>query len=513
MPTCRRCLSSGAQCQYLPSRRGLKRRAIYDDEPPRITRSPPQSTPDITNGSRTADSPSIPWEGRPDDVETQYPRDSNFVPPRPSRGPFDRDNMTGGASFSLPTKPAQPPVPNFTPVSPESAQRAPNVVVEDDEVLTNLYYANFHAAHPVLVPRSLYASQEYPAYLKMVVHFVGSHFSDTASSDLLYTLTADLLSRAERTSPPAITYHLVQAKLILSIALHARNEIPHSTTVLAQAVSLALEMGMHRKTFSTERGRRSPVEEESIRRTWWELYVIDGLMAALQRKHSFRCHESSPDVLLPSDDFLYAERSTSIPEPRTLAQFDSRIFMDDEARFSSFSYRIEAMRLLARVLAIAWTHDLHEDHPHHIDAAKANVANAAGSGEYEMLFQAHMLIQFSVMYLHFPRSDLVATVPGATRVIRQQHVPPVSTRNIHGLKALVASKQMSKLATVQFPVQKHTPFFLCGVAFAALVQLSACSLRRVYMYGPLEQYRDRISLTIGILKTLGPTTYEYPPRC
>ncbi|KAL3481731.1 fungal-specific transcription factor domain-containing protein [Aspergillus californicus] len=498
MPTCMRCTSSGARCQYFPSRRGLKRRAPHVDQPPRTPRSPPRSTDgpvsvsgridraDPTNGES-----SISGNGGPDEAESR-----SHTGPSPVYG--------GREAFTH--------TPGVTPVSPERAQPSQYLSVEDDEVLISLYYANFHAAHPFLVPRSLYASQAYPAYLKLVVHFVGSHFSDTTSSHLLCSKAADLLSKVEATSSAVLNFHLVQAKLLFSIVLHARNNIQHSTAVLVQAVALALEIGMHRKSFQAGYGKQSPLEEESLRRTWWELYVTDGVMAALQRRPSSRCHDSQPDVPLPCDDVLYAQCVPSI-EPLSLAQFDSRIFTDEEISFSSFTYRIEAVRLLSRVVSIAWTHDVHADDvdaldsalaawPYHLDAAKTSMAHGAGTAEDEMLFQANLLVQFGIMYLHFPRSDLVATVPGATRVIRQQHVPPVSTRNTHGQRALVASKQLSKLAAMQVPVQKHTPFFVCAIVFAALVQLSACSLHQVY--GPPDRYRDHVSLTIGILKALGP---------
>jgi hypothetical protein len=169
------------------------------------------------------------------------------------------------------------------------------------------------------------------------------------------------------------------------------------------------------------------------------------------------------------------------------------------------------VRLLARVLAIAWTtHDLNEDHvkiidsalaawPHHLDAAKSDMCN----GEDEMLFQGPMFIQFCIMYLHFPRSDLVATIPGASKVIRQQQLLSVYSRDMHGVKALVASKQIINLATLQIPVQKHTPFFICGIGFAVLVQLSACCLTG--SYGTHDRFDDRISLAIGVLKTLSPS--------
>ncbi|OKL59950.1 hypothetical protein UA08_04935 [Talaromyces atroroseus] len=468
MPVCLRCMSAGVQCHYLPSRRGLKRRAASYSQHMRPNPSPPG----------------------PQQVQCYGP---GFV-------------ASGESSVQthLDVFPDQAPVATVSLEEPQ--QYYP---VEDDEALINLFYANFHAAHPILVPRTLYTTQAYPAYLKLVVHFLGSHFSTATSSDTLRSVTASALAEAGGRNH---SFHLVQALLLFSIALHARNEIPECVSMLAQAVSLALELGMHRKSFSEDYGRQSAIQEESLRRTWWELYVTDGFMAALQRKSSFDCHTSSPDVPLPCEESLYVEGSF-FREPPSLAEFDARMYAPEETHYSSFCYRIEAVRVLARVLSIAWTHDVHEDQvraidnalaawPHHLDVAKTDAATTYG-GVDEMLFQAHMLIHYSTIYLHFPRSDLVATLPGASNIIRQQHLLPVSTRNMHGIKALEASKQLANLAAIPTPMQKHSPFFICGIVFCVLVQLSACSLPE--LYNSQDRYRDSISLITGVLRTLSPT--------
>lgn len=525
IPNCMRCISSGAQCQYLPSRRGLKRRAVHLDQPLGTTALPERAEhrvptfpvpTDLSNHSPSAPTPSSAWEGRPNEEATARPAVNRISSPLSSQDgpgvsatshvPPSVDSIARG----IPSHPSrQDQVPHLASMSVEWQKEPDFLSVEDDEALVNLYYANFHAAHPILVPRNLYALQAYPGYLRLVVHFVGSQFSSTVSSDTLLGQVTEQFSKAVAEDTPATKFHLVQAKLLFSIAIHARNEIQECTAVLAQAVSLALEIGMHKKSFPIVHGMRSALEEESMRRTWWELYVTDGFMAALQRKPSFHCHTAESDVLLPCDESSYLEGSFT-NEPLSLAQFDARIYSEEEIIFSSFSYRIGAIRLLARVLAIAWTHDLNEDHvkiidsalaawPHHLDSAKADMCNS----EDEMLFQGHMFIQFCIMYLHFPRSDLVATIPGASKVIRQQQLLPVYSRNMHGVKALVASKQLIELATLQVPVQKHTPFFICGIVFAVLVQLSACCLSGAY--GTPDQFHDRISLIIGILKTLSPS--------
>lgn len=61
--------------------------------------------------------------------------------------------------------------------------------------------------------------------------------------------------------------HLVQARLLFLIILHARNKIQQSTTVLVQAVSLALTLGMHNRSFATDDRRQDLHKEESFCRT------------------------------------------------------------------------------------------------------------------------------------------------------------------------------------------------------------------------------------------------------
>ncbi|GMG49130.1 unnamed protein product [Aspergillus oryzae var. brunneus] len=206
-----------------------------------------------------------------------------------------------------------------------------------DEGLVNLFYANFHSAHPILLPRSMYNEETYPESLQLAVQFVDSHFSTTTSSDSLCTATAEALRDDDQQG-----FHLVQARLLFAIALHSRNEIRESVSVLADAVSLTINLGMNRKDFSQRHGN-TEIEAESIRRTWWELYVIDGIMAALQRNPTFRCHTIKTEVLLPCDENLC--HNNTIPEPFSMAQFDARVYGDEDRPFSSFTYRIDAVRL------------------------------------------------------------------------------------------------------------------------------------------------------------------------
>ncbi|KAF1357002.1 hypothetical protein BDV97DRAFT_374572 [Delphinella strobiligena] len=304
---------------------------------------------------------------------------------------------------------------------------------------------------------------------------------------------------------------MVQSLLLFSIAIHSRNESKQAEKFLARAVHMALELGMNKREFATVNGRQQAIVEESLRRTWWELFIVDGLMAALHRKSSFPSSHVDLGTALPCEENVFIE-GICLPSPPTLAQFDGRLFADDEIQFSSFCYRIEAIRILSRVLDIAGTDEVHGDQlqavdnalagwVHHLPPAKADLVNNFGEVD-EMLFQAHMIIQCSNIFLHFPRSDLLSTLPGTAEIVCARggkQMNPASTQHMHAIKATDGSKELSNLAALRLPVQRHTPFFICGLVLSAIVQLSACAVHACHC---MEQHRDRVTLIIGILKSL-----------
>lgn len=498
-PTCFRCARGGLQCSYTPSRRGLRGSRSQDPEARQARNSliPPQETDETYL---------LPQQAAPQPIETATefpfpPIHAEGLSYSPSNSDETRTNVNGFSQISY-----TPPQQTMTPTSNQSTSTPASV---EDKQLTDLFYAYFHPAHPILLPKQLYYSGDYPNYVKLVVNFIGSHFSSTMSPDRLRSAAAEELSDDTHKTP-----FMVQARLLFAIALHGRNEIKEAQATLSQAVGLALEIGMNERGFATTHGRQQIVEEESLRRTWWELYIVDGIMAGFWRKSEFSNHYFTADVLLPCEESIYMD-AACMPNPPTVAQFDNRLFSDDEKQFSSFCYRIEAVRILARVLALAGSSEVHQDQvqavdnalagwAHHLPPAKADIINIFGEVD-EILFQAHMIIQYATIFLHFPRSNLLST-PAATADIaggrRDLYISPTSTQHTHAIKATEASKQLSNLAALRLPVQNHTPFFICGLVLAAVVQLSACS---AHSGNCLEQHRDRVTLIIGVLKSLSRT--------
>ena len=100
-----------------------------------------------------------------------------------------------------------------------------------------------------------------------------------------------------------------------------------------------------------------------------------------------------------------------------MADFHNRAFATDNVVYSSFAYRIEAMRLLGTVLALGQPSS--EDDSEQVEAVdasltgwklrlpswKRDVLDADGKVD-EVLFQAHMISNASVDQIHNPDSPL-----------------------------------------------------------------------------------------------------------
>ncbi|KAN0090510.1 hypothetical protein V8E51_019089 [Hyaloscypha variabilis] len=373
---------------------------------------------------------------------------------------------------------------------PPLQQHTPPPIDTHDDHLVNLFYTYFQPAHPILLPRRLYTSRNYPAYVRHVVHFVGSQYSPSISSDSLATIAEAALKYDGPKTPL-----LVQARLIYAIALHGRNDLDGFKSNLTQATTDALDLGMNEVGFPAVYGRQNIFEEESMRRTWPALTTIGVTMT----------------VGLPCDEKLYNE-GQAIPDPPSLDQFSRRLFADDDIKYSSFCYHIEAVQILTRGLTLTGAKDIHRGRVqavdnalagwiHHLPPEKTEVIAAGGEVD-EILFQAQMIIQCASIILHFPRSYLPHTSAAAAEITSRQadaYISPTSTQHTHTTKAIDASKQISNLAALRTTIQTHTPFFSCGLVLGTVVQLSACILHGSVC---VQQHHDRVALMIGILKSL-----------
>ena len=381
---------------------------------------------------------------------------------------------------------------------------------DHDGTLTELYFANFHHTHPILVPKTAFNALPLPASLRAVVRFISSIISPVTLSEQ-YRLEATAALKQDLSWTP----FRVQALLLYAIALHATDSQTEAQKALGSAVDLANLLGMNRYGFAHSHGRNQTLLEESFRRTWWELFTVEGMFAAIAQRSTFRCNTAELDAGLPCDEQTFLS-GACLPQPPTLSQFDNRIFDDDEISYSSYCYRIEAVRILARVLAVAEDPDVEKDEytavdnalagwKYHLPQHKADIANIENGGEVdELMFQAHLIINNATILLHLPRTNLRYIQPLATPATccpwSRPLAPRFSQQN-HLMKVTQASQGLSDLAALRSACA-HTPLTACGLILGSLVQLSICSL---HASNCITQHRERVMLMIGVLKSLGRT--------
>jgi len=343
------------------------------------------------------------------------------------------------------------------------------------------------------------------AHLEAAMRYVGSFYVEQAP-------TVSLGLEAER-----LLYHAdcpkdgfrVQAMLILSIGLDGYTYQEKALQILIDAQDLALELGMNRREFAALSGNNLSFLEESWRRTWWELYVVDGMIAGVHQKSTFRMKEIAADVALPCEEKQFA--SGRIPPSLSIQEFDDESFDGRNVNYSSFTYRIAAVRNLGRVLqfrqitfpddpAISRTDAHLVNWRLHLPDSKRNIIDSSGRLD-EMLFQAHMITEATTILLHREYSQLDSSVAqNVTSCAPHKEIVPGQTYNIHAAKTIQAAQDISKLITLPVPLIKHSHFFTCVITLGSIVHLSCWSM--IMPPHQDEDIKQQLRLNIGGLKTL-----------
>ncbi|KAL4779540.1 hypothetical protein BJX76DRAFT_340455 [Aspergillus varians] len=491
-PVCSRCATAGVECQYTPSRRGYK-------GPSKKRRANPSSPEQMPADFASALDPNVVgFYDVPVDWNSLNPYPyvaTTALPPSTSSGSSPQLTEQSGTSQQVLIK--------NTPLTPESSPS-----ISNDGYLVDIYYQFFHPSHPILPPIRILYGNRVPPFLEQVIKFIGSHFTSAASSETYRPIVLTTVEEQEA------TVEKLQALLLLAIVLHSRNERNTAKECIVSAVDLAFELGLNTRDFATALGEGDPIREECIRRTWWELFIIEAMLTALGLQPTPRTHKVPLEVPLPCEERIYQD-GLAPPPPPTISQFDERVFADEERDFSSYAYRIEAARILGRVVAIQDLVEGQQDQVESIDAritsffhnlpeSKVELLRPDGTVD-EMMFQATMVVNGTSIYLHFPRSDLLSSPAVAAEVICGHHGPcsiPAFSHHAHAMKAVKAAREISTLASIRMPVVKHTPFFICSLVMSSIVQLAACSVKAGQMPDPS---RDRLALTIGVFKTLANT--------
>lgn len=271
-PACTQCLGSGRACVYAESRRGRGKLAVLEQR--QIS----------SNG------------------ETQSEREETQ-----SRSASDATSATHSthstaSSLDLRMSPiglSPNGTSNETIVGPISE-------AENSAKLVDLYYAFFHDAHPYVLPQKflnqrLRTDRASLQHVMPVVEFIGSLFAHSPAKGAMQERAESVLLVD---SLPANGFS-VQALLSFAIAVHSCDEFTSARAILDRAIHMALRIDMNSETFATSNGEGSAVLAESWRRTWWYLYLTDGIFSGIRHRLSFALRDIRSEVNLPCEDADY----------------------------------------------------------------------------------------------------------------------------------------------------------------------------------------------------------------
>ncbi|KAF2177705.1 hypothetical protein K469DRAFT_602358 [Zopfia rhizophila CBS 207.26] len=485
---CSRCKADGVECSYIKSRRGWKgkRKNKVGENTPAV---PIPGSVDTALATGTLQLPSPGYD---------FGNELSLVDPLSS------------APSSLGLLPAAAPLNQFnlngTPrVNQYGATARPSPI--------GAFFAYFYGSHPFCLPRprlmELLKERRVPL-LELAVQYIGSCFIPDVPTDIY----KDALNRMLANQNIPKDGYTVQALMLFAIGLHANNDPGRAGQVFAMAMNMTVEIGLHRVDFALLHGDNDRVLEESWRRTWWSMYVVNGMMAAVNPNVQFRLKDVSTDVPLPCENDEYF--SGQIPFSRTLQEYDDSAFAPEEIIFSSFTYLIDAIRILGKVFEVSRLDSTFEYHivdvvdaylvnwSLHLPTSKREIMNNGGHID-ELLFEAHMVNAGSTIMLHRPRSNLgfgrvenvnICVQPG-------QVLLPTQTREIHTAKCLTSAENISSLIKLPGPLLHHSPFFTCVVVMASVVHLSYWSF--LVPDGQDDVIKQSIRLDVGCLQSYSGT--------
>ncbi|MCJ1317182.1 hypothetical protein MMC15_002505 [Xylographa vitiligo] len=492
-PACSRCLNAGQDCQYVRSRRG-HRPSRKKSEPSLRAPSRQSAGSDSKRDAVDSSEQAPPRKDRPAAISIETSQDSiySFGTPEEHK---DKD-------MALTRRRVQNRSPG--PISPHE---------HSSSKLQELYYTYFNDAHPILIPQLHFnaVSKSLPPTICAVIDYIGACYSGSVDQNKLRdALEAKVFSASRERNG-----HTVQALVLLAIAQHSTDLAHQACQTLDSAIDLALELGMNKNFYRCDCCTDSAILRESWRRTWWELYITDGILAAVHMKPSFRLHNEPADVALPCEEAVYKAGlgPNYAQECRYINEMDEYAFLDDEATFSSYAYRITAIRELGNLLKLnlSFCPDSSEI-VHAVDASLTNwllhlpeskVTPLDENGKVdEMMFQAHMIINAAIIFLHRPRSDLIFTsVKDTTSCTPARRIAvPASRYAVHTAKAIEAADRIARMVTLPGQLLKHTPLFTCMVTLAAVVHLSAYVINRNADQRSI--IKERLLLSIGALKSV-----------
>ncbi|GAP91257.1 hypothetical protein SAMD00023353_5800520 [Rosellinia necatrix] len=512
-PICIRCSSEGRTCQYVKSRRGglnrarlAERRRARNSSDGAVTGSP---SDDTSAGSKS------PGREAGQDYRAPVAEDGSIA--LPLGYDSGRSPVIGRDTSQQPPQQQQQQQFEGPDGTLQSITDIQFSTVAND-FLVKLYYKYFHDCHPCALPqRCLHQhyerspDQDSLRLLIAVIRFIGSLYACPDLTPQLRAKVVEGFQAAERLAPDLF---LAQCHLLYSIALYWAADKGKAREHVDAAIRMALGMGMNRRQCASERGQGDVVLQESIRRTWWQIYCMDAYYAAIKRSPTFPLCEVGTDTDLPCEAEEY--ESGSIPPPKTLDDFDSREFGPEDQTFSSFAYLIGATRSIALALSAGSPDASNWLSPQTIAEVDAIIDGwflllpkskrevlKEGSVVDELMFQAQMAVHANLIALHRPFSRLpFHPLEGISSclVSPPTRLPARDAEAQHTQRCLQSMEAQLRLLVLPVKPVHRSPFTVCMTAAGTHAMLAA--VRVLFSGRRLAVARHQLRLVVGYIRAL-----------
>ncbi|GAP84376.1 putative C6 transcription factor [Rosellinia necatrix] len=459
-PACGRCQAEGKPCYYTKSRRGIrdpKKRSLISDKPP-------MSSLQHTNPATEPAPLSLPFN-----ISDTLP--NGWVAPRPT---------------------------------------------DTNESLVGVFFNHFYLGHPILPPKRYflkYVESDPNSYhfLLSVIDFCGAlYLGHPRLNDLRE------VAYSAACGPLPFTVQSVQGLHILAIIAFGEGKFPHHTGFSNRSWTMAIELGMHRKSFADR--TLDAVWAESCRRTWWYIKFQSTIRCASEVEPSVDIYDVESDADIPcSEEWEY--QSGNVPLPMSLLQYKRELNLG-RSDFPSLAFQIEMCRIQAdirdlcdgvdgedvdRTEMINQADSKISDFLRRVPRWKMDVVDPAGRPD-QVLFGA--LAWAHISRIRLRQSSLRAGLnlreyfpfgPDRGPERKGQAVKQFGW-NLQSVE-IQAANSLCDLFRYPFPIASLRPMMVPGLLRVAIVYLDAC----VFLGLDSPVFRERINALIRILTIHGET--------
>lgn len=183
------------------------------------------------------------------------------------------------------------------------------------------FYRNFYAAHPFIPPKEVLLVLAQGTSLEPLlaaIRWIGSLYIEKDTSLSLFKDASRLIEGNALEDGFS-----VQARLLLIIGLDGNRQRKRAERLMTEARDISIQISLNTDRFATTNGQGVPILEESWRRTWWELYVVDALMSGVHQTDTFALYGVPADVALPCEESQYLTGVSRVIEPCIYCMFTS----------------------------------------------------------------------------------------------------------------------------------------------------------------------------------------------